>query len=360
MTRRLLISLCCALGLLLAACTTDANENEPDDVAAGTDAAADPATGAATDAEAVAQGDEEEDEGGEGGGGGADPADLTIAMVTHGDAGSFWSVAKTGAEDAAAAMGVSLSYQESNNDPEAQAQLIETAVSQGVEGLAVSAPNPDAIAGAVQSAVDAGIPVITLNSGVDSYQDFGAITHVGQTERIAGEQAGERLAEEGGTKLLCVIHEQGNVGLQERCDGAGETFGGEVENFQVTGTGDVSTTLTELQTKLSTDTGVDAVLALNPDIAVAARDAVAAAGSEALLATFDLSGEVVSSIEAGEILFAVDQQQYLQGYLPVVFLTLFNTNANTAGGGQPVLTGPGFVDASNAATVADLAEQGTR
>jgi simple sugar transport system substrate-binding protein len=331
-TRRLLISLC-MMSLALAACTTDANENT----------AAEPTAPAGAEAAATSA-----------------AGDLTIAMVTHGDAGSFWSVAKRGAEQAAADLGVTLSYQESNNDPEAQAQLIETAVSQGVDGLAVSVPSPDAIRSAVQSAVDAGIPVITLNSGVDVFEEFGAITHVGQTERIAGEGAGARLAEEGGTKLLCVIHEQGNIGLQERCDGAAETFGGEVENFQVTGTGDVSTTLNELQVKLESDPAVDAVLALNPDIAIAARDAVAAAGSEAILGTFDLSGDVVSSISDGTISFAVDQQQYLQGYLPVVFLTLYNTNANTVGGGAPVLTGPGFVDASNADAVADLAEGGTR
>jgi len=102
------------------------------------------------------------------------------------------------------------------------------------------------------------------------------------------------------------------------------------------------------------------VLSLNPDIAVAARDAVAGASSDAKLATFDLSGDVVKAVKAGEIEFAVDQQQYLQGYLPVVFLTLFNTNANTVGGGLPVLTGPGFVDKSNADTVEQLATEGTR
>jgi simple sugar transport system substrate-binding protein len=105
---------------------------------------------------------------------------------------------------------------------------------------------------------------------------------------------------------------------------------------------------------------VDAVLSLNPDIAVAARDAVQGSGSEAKVATFDLSGDVVKAIKAGEIEFAVDQQQYLQGYLPVVFLTLFKENANTVGGGQPVLTGPGFVTKANADTVEKLAEEGTR
>jgi simple sugar transport system substrate-binding protein len=300
------------------------------------------------------------------GGGGDDSVDLTqsqdvtIAMVTHGDGGSFWSVAKKGAEKAAEDLGVTLKYSESNNDPEEQAQLIEAAVTEGVDGLAVSAPNPDAIADALATAKDAGIPIITLNSGAEESASLGAITHVGQTETIAGEGAGAKLKEAGATKLICIIHEQGNIGLNQRCDGAKKTFGGEVENVQVAGTSDISTTLTEIQSKLESDSSVDAVLALNPDIAVAARDAVAGAGSEATLATFDLSADVIKAIKDDEILFAVDQQQYLQGYLPVVFLTLNKTNLNTVGGGQFVLTGPGFVEKSNAAEIEKLAEAGTR
>jgi len=304
--------------------------------------------------------------GGDDGGGDSDSVeqtqskDLTIAMVTHGDGGSFWAVAKKGAEDGAKAEGVELKYSESNNDPEKQAQLIEAAVTEKVDGLAVSAPNPDAIKGAVQKAVKAGIPVVTLNSGAEESADLGAFTHVGQTETIAGRGAGEKLDAAGAKKILCVIHEQGNVGLNQRCEGVKDGFGGSVENLQVAGTNDISTTLTEIQSKLESDKSIDGVLALNPDIAIAARDAVQGASSNAKVATFDLSGDVVKSIQDGSILFAVDQQQYLQGYLPIVFLTLNNTNANTVGGGQPVLTGPGFVEKSNAATVQKLAEAGTR
>ncbi len=286
--------------------------------------------------------------------------DLTIAMVTHGDGGSFWAVAKKGAEDGAKQMGVTLKYSESNNDPQKQAQLIDAAVTEKVDGLAVSAPNPDAIRDSVKKAVDAGIPVVTLNSGAEDFQDLGAMTHVGQTETIAGEGAGAKFKEAGAKKLLCVIHEQANIGLNQRCDGAKKGFGGEVENLQVKGTDDIQTTLTEIQSKLQADKSIDAVLTLNPDIAVAARDAVKGAGSSAKLATFDLSGDVVQAIQDGEIEFAVDQQQYLQGYLPVVFLTLNKTNANTVGGGQPVLTGPGFVTKDNAETIAKLAQDGTR
>jgi simple sugar transport system substrate-binding protein len=300
------------------------------------------------------------------GGGGEDEVeltqekDVTVAVITHGAGDSFWAVAKKGAEDAGKDLGVTVKYSESNNDPQEQAQLIEAAVTEEVDGIAVSAPDPDAIADSVKTAIDAGIPVITLNSGAEESADLGAITHVGQTETIAGEGAGAKLKEAGATKIICIIHEQGNIGLNQRCDGAKQGFGGEVENLQVAGVSDVSTTLTEIQSKLESDDSIDGVLALNPDIAVAARDAVAGAGSEAQVATFDLSGDVIKAIQNDEILFAVDQQQYLQGYLPVVFLTLNKTNLNTVGGGQPVLTGPGFVDKSNAAEIEKLAEAGTR
>jgi simple sugar transport system substrate-binding protein len=286
--------------------------------------------------------------------------DLTIAVITHGEGDTFWAVAKKGAEQAGEDMGVTVKYSESQNDPQKQAQLIESAITEKVDGIATSNPNTDALRDPIKKATDAGIPVITLNSGQGDFADLGAITHVGQDEGVAGEAAGKRLAESAPGKLLCVVHEQGNSGLEERCAGAKKGFGGNVENVQVKGVNDIATSTTELQSKLQSDKDVTAVLTLNPDIAVAARDAVQGASSDAKLATFDLSGDVVKAIKAGEIEFAVDQQQYLQGYLPVVFLTLYNTNANTVGGGLPVLTGPGFVDKGNAATVEKLAEEGTR
>jgi simple sugar transport system substrate-binding protein len=286
--------------------------------------------------------------------------DLTIAVITHGEGDTFWSVAKKGAEQAGKDMGVEVKYSESANDPQKHAQLIDAAVTEKVDGIATSVPNADALRDPLAAAADAGIPIITLNSGQSDSADLGAITHVGQDEGVAGEAAGRRLAESASGKLLCVVHEQGNSGLEERCAGAKKGFGGEVENVQVKGVADIATSVTELQSKLESDDSVTAILTLNPDIAVAARDAVQGASSDAKLATFDLSGDVVKAVKAGEIEFAVDQQQYLQGYLPVVFLTLFNENANTVGGGLPVLTGPGFVDKANADTVEQLATEGTR
>jgi simple sugar transport system substrate-binding protein len=287
-------------------------------------------------------------------------SNLTFAMVTHSDEGSFWSVVKKGAQQAAKDEGVKLIWSPSNNDPQKEAQLISAAVSQKVDGIAVSVPNADAIKGALAKAKSAGIPIITLNSGVDDFKALGAITHVGQSEGIAGEAAGEKLKAAGVKKVLCVIHEQNNIGLTQRCDGVKKGFGGDVTNQQVKGTANIATTQTEIKSKLQADKSFDAVITLNPDIAVAAVTAAKGASSDAKIATFDITPAVLKDIKAGTVLFAVDQQQYLQGYLPIVFLKLFKTNANTVGGGQPVLTGPGFVDKSNAATVEKLAGEGTR
>jgi simple sugar transport system substrate-binding protein len=286
--------------------------------------------------------------------------DLTFAMVTHGDAGSFWSVVKKGAEQAGKDLGVKVQYSESVNDPQKQAQLIDAAISSKVDGLAVSAPNPDAIKGSLAKAKAAGIPVVTLNSGSDVYESLGAVGHFGQDESVAGRAVGQRIKQGGGKKVLCVIHEQGNIGLTQRCDGVKQGFGGNVDTLQVKGTADISTSLTEMKSKLQADKSYDWVVALNGEIAMAGVDAIKGASSQAKLATFDLSGDVIKAIQGGTIQFAVDQQQYLQGYLPIVGLLLYKTNANTIGGGMPVLTGPSFVDKANADTVAKLAEAGTR
>lgn len=290
-----------------------------------------------------------------------DNAEYKICMVTHGDGGGFWSVAKAGALKAAEDLGVTFDYQESNNDAEAQAQLIEADVSGGCEAIAVSAPNPDAIKGAMEKAEAAGIPLVTMNSGSQVFKDLGAFTHVGQDEIIAGREAGVKFKELGATKVLCPIQEQNNIGLQERCDGAKETFG-EVENLQLSaGLADLAKSQAEIQAKLEADPSIDGIFALNADIATAAAlPAAAAVGRDITVGTVDLSGDAVQSIADGDLAFAIDQQQYAQGYMSVVLLYLNLLNGHELGGGLPMYTGPGFVVEDNASLVQELAANGTR
>jgi simple sugar transport system substrate-binding protein len=293
------------------------------------------------------------------GGGGAGDGDLTFSVITHGSAGdAFWDVVQNGAETAGEDLGVSVDYQH-DGDPQRQAQLIDAAVNQDVDGIVVSMANPDALQDAVEAAVEAGIPVVTINSGGERSTEFGAIGHVGQDEAIAGQGAGRQLASAGTATVLCVVHEAGNIGLEQRCSGASEGLGSPVTPLQVD-INDLQGAQSTITSQLQSDPDIDAVLTLNSAVAALAVTAAEDAGSEAQVATFDLNQDVISGIQDGEIAFAVDQQQYEQGYLPIVMLKLYAENLNTVGGGQPVLTGPGIVDATNVDEIADLATAGTR
>jgi simple sugar transport system substrate-binding protein len=294
-----------------------------------------------------------------GSGGTVSNGDLSFAVVTHGSAGdAFWDVVQKGAEAAGKELGVSVDYQ-SDGDPQRQSQLIQAAVNQKVDGVVVSMANPDAVQSSVQAAVAAGIPVVTINSGAQESAAFGAIGHVGQDETIAGQGAGQRLAQDGAKNVLCVVHEAGNIGLEQRCDGASQGLGAKVKILQVD-INDLQGAQSTITSQLQSDPSIDGVLALNSAVASVAAAAASDAGSGAEIGTFDLNGDVIAAIKDGSIAFAVDQQQYEQGYLPIVMLKLYAQNRNTVGGGRPVLTGPAIVDAKNVDTIADLASAGTR
>ncbi len=286
--------------------------------------------------------------------------DLTFHMVTHSDDGTFWSVVKKGSEDAAAALGVNMVWSPSFNDPSKQVSDIEGAIAAGSSGIGVSLANPTAVAPAAAAAVAAGIPVVTLNSGVNDYQGIGAITHIGQTEIAAGRGAGLRFNDLGATKVLCAQQEQGNVGLEERCQGVGETFSGEVDTQFVGPDTDPESQINTIAAALAADPDINAVFGVGPIVAFRAVDACAQAGRDCSIGGVDNSEDVTAAIESGDIDFTIDQQQYLQGYLTIVTLFLNVTNLNTVGGGNPVLTGPGFVTTDNVAEIKSLVEAGTR
>ncbi|HEY3686186.1 MAG TPA: sugar ABC transporter substrate-binding protein [Streptosporangiaceae bacterium] len=282
---------------------------------------------------------------------------LTFALISHGTAGDpFWTIVKNGAEQAGRDLGVRVQYQ-SSGDPQTQSQYIDAATNQHVDGLIVSMANPDALKSSITNAEKAGIPVITINAGEDVSAKFGALLHVGQNETIAGQAAGTRLKSLGLHHVVCVIHEAGNTSLDQRCNGAASTFGGKMDRLQVD-VNDLNGAQSTIRSKLQEDKSIDGVLTLNPAVATAA---VAAKGSsKATLATFDVSADVIRDVQQGKLAFAVDQQPYLQGYLPVNFLYLYATNGDVTGGGKPVLTGPGFITKQNAAQIAKYAARGTR
>ncbi|MGW3729703.1 sugar ABC transporter substrate-binding protein [Streptomyces sp. NPDC000851] len=285
---------------------------------------------------------------------------MTVALVTHQAPGdTFWDIVRKGAEAAAAKDNIKLVY---SPDPNAgnQANLVQNAIDQKVDGIAVTLAKPDALKGVIGKAEAAGIPVVGLNSGVSDWKDLGLLEFFGQDETVAGEALGKRLNEVGAKKAVCVIQEQGNIGLTQRCDGVKKTFSGTTDTLNVNGT-DMPSVKSTITAKLKQDSSLDYVVTLGAPFALAAVQSVSEAGSKAKVATFDLNKELTSAIESGDIQFAVDQQPYLQGYLAVDSLWLFKNNGNYSGGGeQPVLTGPAFVDKSNVERIAGFAAKGTR
>jgi len=289
----------------------------------------------------------------------AGASDRTYALVVHSVPGdAFWDVVKSGAEAAGSLYGATITYQ-GDPDVQKQSQLIETAIAAQVDGIIVSMANPDGLRGALADAAEADIPVITINSGAEESASVGALTHVGQSEYLAGQGAGTKLTEAGAGKVICVIHEAGNAGLEDRCRGAADTLDGSMSNLQVD-IANVADAQNTIKSALLADPTIDGVLTLNSAVGVAAAQAVTEAGSDAQIGTFDVSADVTGLISDGSILFAVDQQPYLQGYLPVSFFELFYTNGNVVGGNLPVYSGPGFVTQENADQVAGFAGNGTR
>ena len=284
-----------------------------------------------------------------------------IIVVSHGQASDpFWSVVKNGVERAAKDTGANVDYRAPETfDMVAMSQLIDAAVNQEPDGLVVSMPDADALGPSVEKAVAAGIPVISMNSGSDVAKELGALLHVGQSEFDAGKAAGEKMAELGGTKGLCINHEVGNVALDLRCSGFEEGFGGEVTVLPTTN--DPTEIQSKVQAALDSDGDIDTVMALGASLA--GEPAVAAVSSlgrtgEVRVASFDLSGSFLQSVADGEAEFAIDQQQYLQGYLPVLFLALHAEYGLMPGGDVP--SGPNLITADKAAQVIDLTSQGIR
>lgn len=290
---------------------------------------------------------------------GAQAADVNIVVVSHGQASDpFWSVVKNGVAEAAKDTGVKVDYRAPETfDMVAMGQLIDAAINQKPAGLVVSIPDADALSASIQRAVAAGIPVISMNAGSDASKKLGALLHVGQDEFDAGKAAGEALKKAGGKKGICINQEVGNVSLDQRCAGFKEGFG---EVTVLPTSTDPAENESKVRAALASDAAVDTVLALNATIG--GEPAVKAAGESGRsgihVATFDMSAGFLEAVVAGKADFAIDQQQFLQGYLPVSFLALHAKYGLMPGGNVP--SGPNLITKDKAKQVVELSAKGIR
>jgi simple sugar transport system substrate-binding protein len=286
---------------------------------------------------------------------------IKVAVVTHGDTGSFWSVFKKGVDQAAKDLkgrGVSVTQVYADNDVPKQVAGINAAISGGAKVIATSVPDASALKDPLTKASQKGIEIITVNSGLGAFDGLSTYEcHVGQTEDIAGQGAGKEFKKAGASKVLIVIHEASNSGLTQRAQGVTKILGQGVKVLTIPNAKkDIPGTKAKVKAAFNADKKLDGFLGLDPDVTIPCLDVVPKGTKSG---TFDVGGSI-KEIQKGRMLFAIDQQQYLQGYLPVLFAVLFSTNLNTVGNGAPVLTGPGIINKANAAKVAALASKGTR
>ena len=292
----------------------------------------------------------------------ASASTIKVAVVTHGDTGSFWSVFKRGVDQAQKDLksrGVSVTQVYANNDVPKQVAGINAAIANGAKVIATSVPDASALRSPLQKASSKGIEIITVNSGLGAFDSLPTYeVHIGQTETLAGKGAGKQFKKAGAKKVLIVIHEASNSGLQQRATGVKSVLGAsKVKVLTIPNAkSDIPGTKAKVKAAFNADKKLDAFLGLDPDVTI---PCISSVPKGTKIGTFDVGG-AIKEIQAGRMLFAIDQQQYLQGYLPVVFAVLYVTNLNTVGNGQPVLTGPGYINKANAAKIAALAKKGTR
>jgi len=276
-------------------------------------------------------------------------------MITHTQGQDpFWPVVERGARDAVKATGVQFEYVfNPSGDLADMARLIETAAASQPDGLVVSVPDVGAVGPAIKTAVASGVPVITINSGIEHYKELGALMHVGQDEFMAGQAAGERARREGVKgKTICLIHEAFNTAMVTRCEGYAKGLGQSPSMLEVSV--DMVQIRTRVAAALQADPSIIAMHSVGADICEAADKAVTDLAADVYHSCQDLTPGVINLVKQGRVAFSVDQQPYFQGYMPIILLHLYNQNAGLLPGSN-VVSGPAFVDRKNADDVASRA-----
>lgn len=269
-------------------------------------------------------------------------------LVSHApDSDSWWNTIKNGIALAGEQMGVEVEYRNPpTGDLADMARIIEQAAASGPNGIITTLSDYDVLSGPIKAAVDSGVDVIIMNSGTpDQAREVGALMYVGQPEYDAGYAAGLRAKGDGVGSFLCVNHYISSPSSTERCQGFADGLGVDLGNQMIDSGQDPAEIKNRVLAYLSANPNTDAVLTLGPtsaDPTLLALEENGMAG-DIYFGTFDLGEEIVKGIKGGVINWGIDQQPFLQAYLPVVVLTNFHRYGVLPG--NNINSGPGFVTA---------------
>jgi simple sugar transport system substrate-binding protein len=289
----------------------------------------------------------------------AEAAGERFVFVSHApDSDSWWNTIKNALKNAEHDMGVKVEYRNpSTGDVADMARIIEQATASNPTGIITTIADYNVLESAIKGAIAKGIPVITVNSGTaDQSKKLGALMHIGQPEYDAGKGAGERAKAAGVTKFLCVNHYITNTASVERCQGYADALGVKLGDQMLDSGIDPTEVYNKVKAFLTAHPDTNGILTLGPNSADPTikllRDTGSASKYKSVI-SFDLDGDIAQAIKDGVMEAAIDQQPYLQGYLPVVFLTEYARYGVIPA--NNVNTGPGFVTKKNIELVQKLA-----
>lgn len=282
----------------------------------------------------------------------------TYVLVSHApDSDSWWNTVKNGVALAGEQMGVTVEYRNPpTGDLADMARIIEQATASAPNGIITTLADYDVLSGPIRNAVDSGINVIIMNSGTpEQAREVGALMYVGQPEYDAGFAAGQRAAGDGIASFLCVNHYISSPASAERCQGFADGLGVELGNQMIDAGQDPAEIKNRVMAYLNSNPDTDAVLTLGPtsaDPTLLALEENGMAG-DIYFGTFDLGENIVQGIKDGVIQWGIDQQPFLQAYLPVVVLTNYDRFGVLPG--NNINSGPGFVTADGLEKVEEFA-----
>src|SRR5262245_23438202 len=281
-----------------------------------------------------------------------DPVDVTFIIYSApGD--PFWNPVIHGAEEAAKDRGVTLDIQYADQDPVKQNNLIETAIANKVDGIAVVNWIPDAFTANIAKARAAGIGAVTFDTDDPNPNATESQGYVGQDFFAAGQRIAKKMIEAGNLKsgdhVVAPVEDPDAFygveryrGIKSVLDKAGVTS----ERLDASPT--MATTLTRISQYLVGNANTRAIIGLGSVTTEVAPQAAAEAGVNIPVGGFDLSPAIVDSILAGKTVATVDSGAYYEGYMPIVMLYYF---AKYGIPPSSIPIGGTIIDASNASLV---------
>jgi simple sugar transport system substrate-binding protein len=288
----------------------------------------------------------------------AQAAGERFVLISHADdADSWWNTIKNAIKEAGAAVDAKVEYRNPpTGDLADMARIVEQSVASNPDGIIVTIADYDVLKGPINKAIKKGIPVITINSGtVEQSEKLGALLHVGQPEYDAGFGAGKKAKSDGVKSFVCVNHYIENPASVDRCQGFADAIGTDLKGSMIDVGKDPLDIEKKVQAFLRKNKNTEAILTLGPTSAhptIRALNKTKQAG-KIYFGTFDLSADISKAIKADTIKFAIDQQPYLQGYMPVVVLSLYSRYGIAPS--NNINSGPGFITKANISQVEKLA-----